>query len=176
MRGPHCLVNPFQCYRNRSLKQPVTFRHPVSRRMGGIGPPSLLSVNGSGLKKPWTLRRRRIAACRRASGVSGRWSREAPSTPRTEMVVDQGRVSKNAYFRTGIHGRRNDTPHSTPGETELRTLSRARRVVDPLKQVGWQQLFPSCYLLPVETKWSFKSRKMMVPTTIWMAASKAALH
>jgi hypothetical protein len=144
--------------------------------MEGIGSPLLLSVNGSGLKRSWTLQRRRIAACRRALGVSGRRSREAPSTPRTETVVDQGRVSENAYFRTGIHGRRDDTPHSTPGETELRPLSRARRVADPIKLVGWQQLFPSCYLLPVETQWSFKSMKMIVPTTIWMAASKAAFH
>ena len=105
MWSPHCRVNPFQCYRNRSLRLPVTFRRPVSRRMEGIGLPLPLSLNGSGLMRSWILPRRRIAACKRALEVSGRRPREALSMPRTEAVAGQGRASEHVYFRTGIHER-----------------------------------------------------------------------
>ena len=74
-------------------------------------------------------------------------------------MVGQGRVSENAYIRTRIQGHRDDTPHTTQGETELRPLSRARRVAGLLKPAGWQLPSPSCYLLPVETQWSFTGMK-----------------
>lgn len=176
MRAPHCLVDPFPCHRNRSLGPPITFRRPVSRRMEGVGPIFLLSVNGSRLRRSWSLLRRRITACRKASEVSGRRPREAPSTPRTEAEVDPGQVSENAYIKTGRRGRLGDTPHSTPEEIALRPLSKFHGVADPLTPAGLQPPAPRRLLSPVEIQWSFKSIGMTLHTTVWMAASKGAFH